>query len=143
MSDSSHVQNIMQPPELDLEKLLRVNRAMNQILGEAVSLMLPMPKYQDWRIADLKARLLPPITLQQCKIFRHKGFPVAFVSWALVNEDIEKRLQQSPELPLGPREWRSGPKLCFMDIASPKGNEDEIKDAVRKALAKSSSKPPG
>jgi cytolysin-activating lysine-acyltransferase len=122
--------------EVDFEKLLKLSQELNHVLGEAVSLMLPMAKYQEWRLADLKARVLPPIALRQCKIFRQKGFPVAFVSWALVSEDIEKRLATKPELPLMPREWRSGSRLCFIDIASPKGNEAEIKDAVRKQLAK-------
>jgi cytolysin-activating lysine-acyltransferase len=135
MNDQKPAQN---PPltEADFENLLKMSEQLNRVLGEAVGLMMSVQKYQEWRIADLKARLLPPITLRQCKIFRHKGFPVAFVSWAMVSDQIEGRLESNPELPLLPREWRSGPRLCFMDIASPKGNEAEIKDAVRKQLAK-------
>jgi len=124
------------PTEEEFEKLLKLSQQLNHVLGEAVSLMVAMPKYQEWRIADLKTRILPPIALRQCKIFRQKGFPVAFVSWALVSEDIEKRLATNPQLPITQREWRSGSRLCFMDVASPKGNEAEIKEAVRKQIAK-------
>jgi hemolysin-activating ACP:hemolysin acyltransferase len=125
--------------EADLEKLLKISRDLNCVLGEAVSLMVAMPRYQGWRLADIRARILPPIALQQCKIFRHKGFPVAFVSWSLVSEEIERRLESNPELPLTASEWRSGSRLCFIDIASPKGNEEEIKDAVRKQMAEGAS----
>jgi cytolysin-activating lysine-acyltransferase len=79
------------PTEEKFEKLLKLSEQLNRVLGEAVSLMVAMPRYQEWRIADLKARILPPIALRQCKIFRQKGFPVAFVSWALLSEEIEKK----------------------------------------------------
>jgi cytolysin-activating lysine-acyltransferase len=122
------------PTEEEFEKLLKLSEQLNRVLGEAVSLMVAMPRYQEWRIADLKARILPPIALRQCKIFRQKGFPVAFVSWALLSEEIEKRFETNPELPLSPREWRSGSRLRIVDVASPKGNEAEIRETVRNQL---------
>jgi cytolysin-activating lysine-acyltransferase len=124
------------PAEIDLEKLVKINQQVIQVLGEAVSLMAGMSKYQHLTVADIRARVLPPIVLGQCKIFRHKGFPVAFVSWALVSEEIEKCLAAVQNAHPAPRDWRSGDRLYFVDLISPKGNADEIKEAVRKELAK-------
>ena len=130
-------------PAIDMQKLAEVNQLVIRTLGEAVSLMAPMSKYQQTTIADIKARVLPPIVLQQARVFRHKGFPVAFVSWAMVSEEVEQRLLQNPGDVPKANEWRSGRKLFFVDIASPKGNEEQIKAAVQKRLAEASSEKGG
>ena len=69
--------------------------------------------------ADLEWLVLPPVSQKQCSLFRSKkNEPVAFVSWAKVSEEVEKRLL-SGQTKLQPKDWNSGDKIYIMDIISP------------------------
>lgn len=43
-------------------------------------------------LADLEWLVLPPVMARQFRLFKNKSRPFAFASWALLNEESEKRL---------------------------------------------------
>ena len=56
--------------------------------------MASHPAYAGRNIADLHAKLLPPIAMRQYRIVRGKdGNASAFMSWALVGDTVLGRLQ--------------------------------------------------
>lgn len=77
-------------------------------------------------MSDLEWLVMPPIAQKQFTLFRNdKNEPVAFVSWAKVSEDVEKRLL-SGQTKLQPQDWKSGDKIYVMDVISPFAQGKEV-----------------
>jgi cytolysin-activating lysine-acyltransferase len=71
--------------------------------------------------------------LNQAKLFMHEGAPRAYVSWALVNDDVQARLAQG-DLRLAPHEWKSGPHLWIIDLVTPFGSPEPVIKQLREQL---------
>lgn len=70
-------------------------------------------------LSDLEWLIMPSLFLKQFALFRNKqNEPLAFVNWAKVNDDVEKRLC-SGVTKLQPKDWNSGDKIYIMDVISP------------------------
>ena len=67
----------------------------------------------------------PALRLGQYHIFRTDGFPRAFVSWAGLSPETERRfaLERSP---LRAEEWNDGPSVWLIDFVAPFGHMREI-----------------
>jgi cytolysin-activating lysine-acyltransferase len=50
--------------------------------------------------------------------------PVAFVSWARLSEEAEKKFITTQKL--SPADWKSGDRLWLVDVVTPFGNQDRI-----------------
>ncbi|TIV64839.1 MAG: toxin-activating lysine-acyltransferase [Mesorhizobium sp.] len=75
--------------------------------------------YRIWSIADIKSFIVPAVNVGQCKIyFDGENWPIAFVTWALVNEEYHDALLREGANPPA-KEWNSGANLWFMDIVAP------------------------
>lgn len=94
-------------------------------LGQAMALMMQSPMHRHMFLADMEWLVLPPIALQQFRIFRNKGVPTAYVSWARLTEEAEKRIMQG-QLRLKPNEWNAGDRIWLVDVVAPYGNADEV-----------------
>ncbi len=93
--------------------------AMESALGSALLLATKAPTHKYLFSHDFEWLIIPPIASRQFSLFRNKqNEPIAFVSWANVNADVESRLQ-SGILRLSPQDWNSGDKLYIIDIISP------------------------
>ena len=67
----------------------------------------------------------PALRLGQYHIFRSGGYPRAFVSWAGLNPEAERRFAVD-HLPLPPEDWNSGPAVWLVDLVAPFGHLHEI-----------------
>jgi cytolysin-activating lysine-acyltransferase len=77
---------------------------------------------------------LPPVVLDQCRLFTRANLPTAFFSWAFVNDEIDAKLRAGGRL--APHEWKSGQNAWLIDIVMPFRVEEELIDEVLKtALA--------
>src|SRR2546422_11522237 len=63
------------------------------LFGQVAWLMMQSPVHRHLFLADLEYRVAPPLMLQQFRLYRRDNVPVEFVSWALLNEEVEKRVQ--------------------------------------------------
>lgn len=95
------------------------------LLGPALWLFARDPMRRFTFIADLDWRLLPPLVLDQCKLYSREGIPWAFVTWARVNDAIDKRLRSAAPI-IAPHEWKSGDKLWLVDVVAPFGDAPGI-----------------
>lgn len=82
-------------------------------------------------IADQDWLLMPPILLDQCKLYMKEEIPWAFITWALVSDEVDARLRtQIPKI--APHEWKSGEHLWLIDVVAPFGQADEMIEELRK-----------
>lgn len=78
--------------------------------------------YRDWSVSEIEACLVPALQAGQCKVyFDENNLPMAFVTWALVDDECHNALYLHGQNP-PPDRWTSGSNLWFTDIVAPFGN---------------------
>lgn len=102
----------------------------DQVLGQIARLLLASPAHRHLFMADWEWLILPPVAHRQFRIFRRKGRPFAYVSWAFLNEDAAARISAG-EIKMRPDEWTSGEELWLIDLITPFGGADTILKEVR------------
>lgn len=104
---------------------------MESTLGAVCLLTTKSPAYRYIFSGDYEWMIIPPIASKQFSLFRNKkSEPIAFVSWASVNEEVENRLLLGNSK-LTPRDWTSGDKLYIIDIISPFVAVPEILELIQ------------
>lgn len=83
-------------------------------------------------MADIDWVLLPPVILDQCRLYTKNDIPFAFFTWAKVNDAVDQRLR-SGVLRIAPHEWQSGEHLWLIDVITPFGQQEEMMTELRKA----------
>ncbi|SDF58063.1 MULTISPECIES: toxin-activating lysine-acyltransferase [Thalassobaculum] len=100
---------------------------MTRLLGQIVSLMGQSPAHRHIFISDLEWLVLPPLTKRQVRIWRRRTergvAPMVYASWAMVTEEVEKRLLQGQNR-LRPNEWDGGSIPWLIDLVAPYGGGD-------------------
>lgn len=82
-------------------------------------------------ISDLEWLLMPPLVNGQCKLYMKKEYPISFISWAFVSEEVEARMLKNGGK-LRPEDWKSGDRLWVIDIVAPFGGVENMLTDVRK-----------
>jgi cytolysin-activating lysine-acyltransferase len=111
-------------PAFDLEQA-RAGLAKLPVLGPALWLYARDPLRRYSFMGDMDWLLLPPVVLDQCRLFMKDGIPFGFFTWALVSDAIDQRLR-SGVAKLAPHEWKSGEHLWLIDMVSPFGRPDAM-----------------
>lgn len=89
--------------------------ALESTVGAVVLLATKSQSHKYLFISDLEPLIFPPIMHKQFTLFRNnKNEPLAFISWAKVNEEVEKRLL-SGVMKLKPQDWNSGDRIYIID----------------------------
>ncbi|MFZ5511916.1 MAG: toxin-activating lysine-acyltransferase [Pseudomonadota bacterium] len=103
------------------------------ILGPALWLYARDPVKKFMFLADTDWALLPPIVLDQCRLYTKAGLPYAFVTWALVNDAVAARLRGA--LPrIAPHEWQCGEHVWIIDAVAPFGQLEETLKELRETV---------
>jgi cytolysin-activating lysine-acyltransferase len=76
-------------------------------------------------LSDLDWAVMPPITLDQCRLFMKGKMPFAFITWAFVSDEVHQRLLGGLNK-LAPHEWKSGNHLWLIDVVTPFGSTNEL-----------------
>ncbi len=102
------------------------------ILGPAMWLYARDPVKKFMFVGDIDWAVLPPIVLDQCRLYTKGGLPYAFVTWALVSPEVAQRLR-SPQPKIAPHEWKSGDEVWLIDAIAPFGQlEETLKELTEK-----------
>ena len=97
-------------------------------VGHATWLMSQSSVHKHLFITDIEWLLLPPIAAGQFRLWRKDNMPLAFASWAFLNEETERRMVEGKGR-IGPGAWTSGDRLWLMDLIAPfGGREDALKE---------------
>lgn len=100
------------------------------LLGPVMWLYSTAPDKKFMFMGDMQGALLPPVVLDQCRLYTKNGIPWAFISWARVSEAVHQRLS-SGVARLAPHEWRSGEHLWLIDTVAPFGGAEQCIDELR------------
>lgn len=103
------------------------------ILGPALWLYARDPVKKFMFLGDTDWAVLPPIVLDQCRLYTKAGLPYAFITWALVNDQIDARLR-SAEPKIAPHEWKSGEHVWIIDAVAPFGQLEETLKELRETM---------
>jgi cytolysin-activating lysine-acyltransferase len=98
---------------------------LGSILGVVTALMMDSPMHQHLFIADMKWLVVPPIQLQQFRIYRREGKPFAYVSWGMLSEEVGNRMKNGLNR-LRPDEWNSGDQAWLIDLIAPFGGQGNV-----------------
>jgi cytolysin-activating lysine-acyltransferase len=103
---------------------------VSHILGEIVWLMTQSPLHKHFALVDLEWMVMPPILLQQFRVFHDTGRPVGVALWAFLSEEAEAKLSLTP-VRLRPDEWKSGDRCWLVDLIAPVATtENRLADAM-------------
>lgn len=101
------------------------------ILGPALWLYARDTNRKYMFLADLDGSVLPPVILDQCRLYTKNNIPFAFFTWALVNDAVDQRLRSGVPR-IAPHEWQSGDHLWLIDAVIPFGQTEEMIAELRK-----------
>jgi cytolysin-activating lysine-acyltransferase len=97
----------------------------SSVLGQAVWLMTVSAKHRDLKVSDIEALVTPAVVLQQFKLYYKGKQPIAFLSWAMVSDDVKARFEAG-ERRIDASQWRSGSNLVIVECVSPFAESSEI-----------------
>jgi cytolysin-activating lysine-acyltransferase len=103
------------------------------ILGPALWLYARDPARKFMFVGDTDWAVMPPIVLDQCRLYTKNGIPFAFITWAKVNDAIDARLR-SGQPKIAPHEWNSGTHVWLIDIVAPFGQAEETLKELRETI---------
>lgn len=99
----------------DARKRMIASKQMAAAFGEIIALLMRSPADKHHSLADLEWLVVPAVVRGQYALAEAQSketgatAPVGALLWALVSEDVDKRLSDlSAPLRLKPDEWRSG-----------------------------------
>ena len=98
--------NIPEPEETDREP-----PTIGQMLGDITWILTQSPLHKHFALSDLEWMVMPPLLLEQYRIFRdddHKPVGVAF--WAYLTPEVEAKLNAG-QTRIMPQEWAVGARL--------------------------------
>ena len=100
-------------------------KTVSQVLGEITWLLTQSPIHKQLFIADLGWFVMPPVLLEQVRIFNGPQHPVGVALWATASEDTENRLISGAHK-LRADEWKNGERLWLIELIAPFGEQEEI-----------------
>lgn len=92
----------------------------------AMTYLLSLSRYHaTMTLPAATAHLEVALRLGQYRIFRSRGYPRGFVTWAGLSDGAERRFALRHE-PLMPRHWNSGQSKWMIDFVAPFGHTRDI-----------------
>jgi cytolysin-activating lysine-acyltransferase len=95
------------------------------MLGEITWLLTQSPTHKQLFVGDLEWFCMPPLMLEQFRLFYGPSTPAAVALWAFVSDETDQRLAAGGYR-LRPDEWKAGDNLWLIELVAPFGAQDEI-----------------
>jgi cytolysin-activating lysine-acyltransferase len=127
----------LQKNSLSSDGLTQTKAALAKLpmLGPVMWLYARDPAKRWTFVADQDWLLLPPLVLDQCKLYVKQEIPWAYCSWAMVSDAVHERLK-SGVTSIAPTEWQSGPHCWLIDFTTPFGEAEKILEDLRTTALK-------
>lgn len=110
----------MLPPAAGASK-----KTVAQILGEVTWLLTQSRIHKQLFVGDLEWFVMPPVLLEQFRVFNGPQHPVGVALYARVSQDTDARLEAGAHK-LRADEWKSGDQGWLIELVAPFGGEDEL-----------------
>ncbi len=100
------------------------------LLGAVTWLMMQHNTTRHTLISELEWRVMPPLVLDQAKLYMRDNAPVAYVSWGKLSDKVAQRYRSAPhQLTAG--DWQSGDQIWIVDLYAPFGGATEVLQDLR------------
>ena len=96
---------------------------VSHMLGEITWLLTQSPTHKHFALADLEWLVMPPLLLEQYRVFHGETTPVGVALWASLSAEAEAKLNAGVGR-LRPDEWKSGDRLWLVDLIAPFATPD-------------------
>ena len=105
-----------------------------KLIGEITSLMISSDLHIIYKLKDIRDIFIPAVDANQFRIYHNKaGFPVGFVCWAFLSDDIDK-LYTEGKYKLKPVDWNSGANGWIIELIAPFGHGKQIMLELRRKI---------
>ncbi len=113
----------------------QAERVMGKIpvLGAVAWLMMQQPGVRNTLLSELDWRVMPPLVLEQAKLYMRESAPIAYVSWAKLSDAVAQRYVAGPHQ-LMASDWKSGEQVWIIDLIVPFGGAAEIMKELRETV---------
>lgn len=91
---------------------------VSHMLGEMVWILTQSPVHKHFTLADLEWMIMPPLLLEQYRVFHGEQTPVGFALWAYLSVEAEAKLEAGAQK-LRPDEWKGGDRLWLVELVAP------------------------
>ncbi|MCA1323481.1 toxin-activating lysine-acyltransferase [Herbaspirillum sp. alder98] len=118
--------------EIAMEQAKRVSQKI-PVLGPVTWLMMQQGATRHTLLSDLEWRIMPPLVLDQAKLYMREQMPLAFVTWATLSDDVVSRYRKAPHH-LTASDWRSGEQVWIIDLIAPYGGVQDILTELRTTI---------
>ena len=105
------------------------------LLGAVAWLMMQQNTTRHTLLSELEWRVMPPLVLEQAKLYLRDEAPIAYVSWARLSEAAAARYQLPPHH-LANNDWKSGDQNWIIDLCTPFGGGSDIINELRRTVFK-------
>ena len=115
----------------------QAKRVMTKIplLGPVTWLMMQQGATRHTLLSELEWRVLPPLVLDQAKLYMRDNAPIAYVSWAKLSNAAIERYKTAPHH-LTSNDWQSGDEVWIIDLFAPFGQAQEVMKDLREIVFK-------
>lgn len=100
-------------------------KTVSQVLGEVTWLLTQSQVHKQLFIGDLEWFAMPPVLLEQFRVFHGTAHPVGVAFWARVSPDTDARLRGGA-FKLRVDEWKGGDIPWLIELIAPFGGQDEM-----------------
>ena len=97
----------------------------SRLIGDFIHVMLGSEMYRSYDIDDIEKVIFPAINLNQFRIYHKNNYAIAFVTWAKLSKEIEKKYIID-DINLSPEDWNSGEEVWAMDFSAPYGHAKQV-----------------
>ena len=104
-----------------------------EAVGMMTWLMGQSDQHCNWTIEDVHRLIIPPVALQQFRIWQVEHQPVGFVTWGLFNEETEAGYLAGSRK-IQPDDWNAGDRLWLVDFIAPFGGVSQMVRGGRQHL---------
>ncbi len=130
-SSKSPIAKTIKESSEKIKKALHTQEQLHLNLGYVLGLFSSSKYHAKLSIGHFMASVIPALKHNQFKIF-FRGFrPIAFVSWALLSDEVAKKFKEGKHI-LTIDEWKTGDEIWLGEFISPYSDED--REAVVKNI---------
>lgn len=98
-----------------------------EAFGALIWLWAVSPVYQHAGVQEAASHILPVLKNGQFALFSNNGHPVAYCTWAYLNEETEQQYLQSNDILSQAENWHSGDRMWFINWFAPFGDSRMMK----------------
>ena len=114
------------PKERDTAPAESNKPTVAHMLGEIVWVLAQSPTHKHFSLADLEWLVVPPLMLEQYRVFRDaKNAPIGVALWAYLDEAAEASLEAG-NAKLRPDQWKSGDRLWLVELVAAQALENNF-----------------